>query len=166
MRKHVKSFGLFLFVLCLLLFVPLVRATIFGNIRGIVHDPQHRPIGGVEVTLKAITSAWSQTVQTDQSGQFQFNAFAVGEYTINISQPGFRDVSERVVVTSSSSPVLHFELKIASATQSGQVSCQEHAQEILSPSTRSQSFAPLPDLAASPGVTRTNSLTMITNFVP
>ncbi len=49
MRKHVRSFGLFLFVSCLL-FVPLVRATIFGNIRGIVHDPQHRPIAGVEVT--------------------------------------------------------------------------------------------------------------------
>ncbi len=53
MRTHVRSFGLFLFVSCLLLFVPLVRATIFGNIRGIVHDPQHRPIAGVEVTLKS-----------------------------------------------------------------------------------------------------------------
>ena len=103
MRKYVKSFGLFLFVLCLLLFVPLVRATIFGNIRGIVHDAQHRPIAGVEVTLKSSTSAWSQTVQTDQTGQFQFNAVPVGEYTINITQPGFRDVSERLVITSGSS---------------------------------------------------------------
>lgn len=71
--------------------------------------------------LKSGTSAWSQTVQTEQSGQFQFNAVAVGEYTLNITQPGFRNVSERVVVTSGSSPVLHFKLKIAGATQSVQV---------------------------------------------
>ena len=75
MRKHVRSFGLFLFVLCLL-FVPMVRATIFGNIRGIVHDPQHRPIAGVEITLKSATSAWTQTTQTNPDGEFHFDAVA------------------------------------------------------------------------------------------
>ena len=78
MRKHVRSFGLFLFVSSLLLFVPLLRATIFSNIRGIVHDPQHRPIAGVEVTLKSATSAWTQTVQTEPDGEFHFDAFRSG----------------------------------------------------------------------------------------
>jgi hypothetical protein len=110
MRSYVCRFVPFLLPAALLLFAPVLAATIFGNIRGIVHDAQHRPIAGVEVALKSSTSAWSQTVQTDQTGQFQFNAVAVGEYTINITQPGFRDVSEHIIVTSGSSPVLHFEL--------------------------------------------------------
>src|SRR6202041_1003890 len=166
MRCYVRRFVFFLLSVALLVFSPMLAATIFGNIRGIVHDPQHRPIAGVEVTLKSSTSAWSQTVQTDQSGQFQFNAVAVGEYTINISQPGFRDVSERVVVTSSSSPVLHFELRIAGATQSVQVSAQEQSQEIDTSSSTTQTLVTHADIASSPGATRTNSLAMITNFVP
>ncbi len=27
-------------------------ATIFGSVRGVVHDPQHRPIQGAHVTLE------------------------------------------------------------------------------------------------------------------
>ena len=31
-------------------------ATVFGTVRGIVHDPQHRPIPGSSVVLKAKSS--------------------------------------------------------------------------------------------------------------
>jgi outer membrane receptor protein involved in Fe transport len=166
MWKHVKSFGLFLFVSCLLLFVPVVRATIFGNIRGIVHDPQHRPIAGVDVTLKSLTSAWTQTVQTDPNGEFHFDAVAIGEYSIIIHHPGFRDISENLVLASGSSPLLHFELKIASTTQSVQVSAEEQSQEIDISSSTTQTLVTRSDIVSSPGATRTNSLAMITNFVP
>jgi len=166
MRSFVWRFAPFLFPVALLFFAPVLAATIFGNIRGIVHDAQHRPIAGVEVTLKSSTSARSQTVATDQTGQFQFNAVAVGEYTINITQPGFRDVSERVVVTSGSSPVLHFELKINGATQIVQVTADAQSQEIDTSSSTTQTLVTHSDIAASPGATRTNSLAMITNFVP
>ena len=150
----------------LLLFVPMVRATIFGNIRGIVHDPQHRPIAGVEITLKSATSAWTQTTQTNPNGEFHFDAVAIGEYSITIHHPGFRDVSENLVVTSGSSPLLHFELKIASATQSVEVSAEEQSQEIDTSSSTTQTLVTRSDIASSPGATRTNSLAMITNFVP
>ena len=80
MRKHVRRFGLFLFALALLsIFVPYTRATIFGSIRGIVHDPQHRPVVGVDVTLKSTTSDWSKTTQTDPDGSFSFSAVPVGD---------------------------------------------------------------------------------------
>ena len=36
-------------------------ATIFGSVRGVVHDPQHRPIPGAQVTLKAQNSDWTQS---------------------------------------------------------------------------------------------------------
>ncbi|HWZ54322.1 MAG TPA: carboxypeptidase regulatory-like domain-containing protein, partial [Candidatus Acidoferrales bacterium] len=165
MRKRVQWFRLFLFAAGLLL-VPQLKATIFGDIRGIVHDPQHRPIAGVQVTLQSTTSAWSQTVQTDQGGEFHFDAVAVGEYKIAITHPGFRDIAQPLIVTSGSSPVLHFELKLASATQSVQVTSEEQPQEIDPASSTSETLVTRSDIQSSPGATRTNSLQMITNFVP
>ncbi len=41
-------------VACCLLFASvLARATVFATLRGIVHDPQHRPIAGAQITLNA-----------------------------------------------------------------------------------------------------------------
>ena len=67
----------------------MVWATIFGNVRGIVHDPQHRPVGSAEVVLKALRSDWSHTTETSAEGEFEFNAVPLGDYTISISAPGF-----------------------------------------------------------------------------
>lgn len=50
------------------LFAELSFATIFGTVRGIVHDPQHRPIQGAEVTLRARTSDWTRSIQTNADG--------------------------------------------------------------------------------------------------
>ena len=33
-------------------------ATVFGNIRGVVHDPQHHPVSGAHATLQANDSAF------------------------------------------------------------------------------------------------------------
>jgi len=96
MQKRVKSFGLFLFALCLLMFVPLMRATIFGSIRGVVHDPQHRPIQDANVDLKAQRSDWVQHQQTNGDGEFEFSAVPLGEYTVTIKV--FRDVTAEVKV--------------------------------------------------------------------
>ncbi len=38
-------------------------ATIFGSVRGIVHDPQHRPVENAMVMLRAKTSDWATTSQ-------------------------------------------------------------------------------------------------------
>ena len=47
------------FCLCLAVFLmagPMLQATIFGRVQGIVHDPQHQPMAGASVKLQAITS--------------------------------------------------------------------------------------------------------------
>ena len=56
------------------------QAEIFGTVRGIVHDPQHRPIPGATVDLKAQRSDWLERQQTNDSGEFAFNAVPLGEY--------------------------------------------------------------------------------------
>src|SRR5271155_2469942 len=93
------------------------RATIFGSIRGVVHDPQHRPVADAVVKLKSATSDWTQTVQTDQEGAFSFSAVPLGDYLVTVTKNGFADDQQTVTVVSNSSPTLHYQLKIAAVNQ-------------------------------------------------
>jgi len=78
-----------LFILVLLLIATTALATVFGTVRGIIHDPQHRPVSDTKVVLKARTSDYTQTVQSDVNGDFHFDAVPLGEYTVTVSQPSF-----------------------------------------------------------------------------
>ena len=88
-------------------------ATIFGTVRGIVHDPQHRPVTNAQVTLQARKSAYTQTVQTDGEGQFHFDAVPLGEYSVKVEQTGFETGEQNITVLSGTAPILHLELRIA-----------------------------------------------------
>jgi hypothetical protein len=48
-------------------------ATIFGSVRGVVHDPQHRPIQGAHLTLKAQNSDLTQSQDSKDNGEFLFH---------------------------------------------------------------------------------------------
>lgn len=63
-------------VLCLLAAPILMAAT--GGIRGIVHDPQHRPIGGAQVAVQGPDAAGAIAVQSDANGEFQLNGLQEG----------------------------------------------------------------------------------------
>ena len=97
-------------------------STIFGSVRGIVHDPQHRPIQSAQVTLKAQTSDWTQTVESNANGEFEFRSVPIGTYTVTVSSKGFLNTQQDVIVQSDTSPVLHFELAIAGAKENVVVS--------------------------------------------
>src|SRR6266436_9183607 len=101
----------------LFLSVPAL-ATIFGTVRGIVHDPQHRPITEATVTLKAKTSNYMQTIQTDTEGGFHFDAVPLGEYSVTVSQAGFVTQQQSVMVMSGAARILHFELRLPTQKQS------------------------------------------------
>lgn len=64
-----------LVVFSLSLLVCTADATIFGTVRGVVHDPQHRPVADASVNVKSATSEWRQTAVTDQDGAFSFGGF-------------------------------------------------------------------------------------------
>ncbi|MGB0035084.1 MAG: TonB-dependent receptor [Candidatus Acidiferrales bacterium] len=161
-----REFRFFIFIAALLFFCALANATIFGNIRGIVHDPQHRPIAGVDVKLRSATSDWSRASQTGQDGSFEFDAVPIGEYVLQISKSDFRTIEQRIVVDSNSTPMLHFQLQITSVSQSVQVSAELQSEEVDASSSTTQTLVSRSDIAQTPGATRTNSLAMITDYVP
>jgi outer membrane receptor protein involved in Fe transport len=143
---------------------PLTRATIFGSIRGIVHDPQHRPIAGAQVKLQSRTSHWEHSAQTDQDGVFQFDAVPIGEYTIMITRAGFLDVTQHEVVQSGSSPVLHFPMNISTVSQRVEVKAEPGTIDVETSTTETLVFRSA--IEQTPGANRTNSLAMITDYVP
>ena len=159
-----RKLALSLFVAGCLFSGLSLHATIFGKIQGIVHDPQHRPIAGAAVKLEAITSSWSQTTQTDDNGEFLFTSVPVGDYKITVTQPKFDTTEQTVTVASNSSPILHFQLAIASVNQTTIVVSQADVANVdsVTPTT----LVNRADIAQTPGADRTNSLAMITDYVP
>ncbi|MGB8525107.1 MAG: TonB-dependent receptor, partial [Candidatus Acidiferrales bacterium] len=160
MRKLVLSL---FFAACLFSGLSL-HATIFGKIQGIVHDPQHRPIAGGTVKLEAITSSWSQTTQTDDNGEFLFTSVPVGDYKITVTQPKFDTAEQTVTVASNSSPILHFQLTISSVNQTMVVVSRADVANVdsVTPTT----LVNRADIVQTPGADRTNSLAIITDYVP
>jgi outer membrane cobalamin receptor len=139
-------------------------ATIFGSVRGIAHDQQHRPVAGATVTIKAKTSDWSKNTTTNADGEFEFNAVPIGEYSIFVVAPGFSETTQNLVVRSSTEPVLHFPLNVAGAKETVTVSgAPETAPtDSATPTTLLDRL----DIQQTPGASRTNSLAMITDYVP
>jgi hypothetical protein len=139
-------------------------ATVFGWVRGIVHDPQHRPIQGALVMLRSKSSASTNSVNTDANGEFSFNAVPLGDYTVSVSSPGFVEAAQGVVVNSSTEPVIHFQLNLAGAKETINVS----GAPVLAPTDSATpiTLVDRQDIGRAPGASRSNSLAMITDFVP
>jgi Carboxypeptidase regulatory-like domain/TonB dependent receptor/TonB-dependent Receptor Plug Domain len=155
----------FLAVFWSLLVVSIASATIFGTVRGVVHDPQHRPVAGASVKLKSATSEWTQSAQTDQDGAFSFSAVPVGDYLVAVTKSGFADDQQTVTVASDSSPTLHYQLTIATVNQTATVTeTPENVANVdsVTPTT----LVARADIAQTPGADRTNALQMITDYVP
>ncbi len=143
-----------------------VSATIFGTVRGVVHDPQHRPVADAAVKLKSATSDWTQTAQTDQDGAFLFTAVPVGDYQVTVTRGGFAEEQETVTVVSASSPTLHFQLRIAPVNQTTTVLAEGQEEVANVDSVTPTTLVARADIAQTPGADRTNALQMITDYVP
>jgi outer membrane receptor protein involved in Fe transport len=151
-------------VLYLVVVVSISNATIFGSVRGVVHDSQHRPILDVQISLKAKDSAFTLTTQTDVNGDFHFDAVPVAEYVITASKADFASSEQAMTVLSGTAPVLHFELQLASQIQSVTVSAEAAPgqTESITPTT----LVDREQIQQTPGASRTNSLALITDYVP
>src|SRR5438067_1404311 len=91
-----------------ILWPATICAVTFGDLRGVVHDPDHRPVPGAQVVVKASSSDYSQKLATDMDGSFQVTALPVGAYMITVTKEGFVPSVQESVIASGSAPVLHF----------------------------------------------------------
>ena len=151
-------------ILITVLIAPAAFANVYGAVRGVVHDPQHRPIQDAMVMLKAKSSDWAKSVTTGANGEFQLNAVPLGEYSVSVASKGFAQTAQDVTVISGSVPVVHFQLQVASANEKVTVSALPAvaATDSFTPTTLVSRL----DIERTPGADGTNSMAMITDYVP
>jgi hypothetical protein len=152
-------------ILLLWLIVPVaIWAAIYGSVRGIVRDPDHRPVPNAHVTLKSTGSDYSLSLVTKDDGTFETASVPVGAYRVNVTHDGFAPAAEDVVVVSGSAPVLHFQLVVGTSLEVVNVS--ETAlvanPEVMTPTT----IIDLKEIQMTPGANLSNSLNLITDYVP
>ncbi len=142
---------------------PLHAADV-GSVRGVVHDQQHRPLSDVQVKLRSVTSEWVQSSTTDAQGEFSFMTVPLGDYVLSFSVMDFVPAVQTVTVTSGSSPVAHVRLVKGPAFDTLTVTAAAETA-VLNTATPT-TVVNRQDIARTPGADRSNSLAMITDFVP
>src|SRR5205807_3946552 len=155
----------FIALLGILIFVPIrIHASVFGTVKAIVHDPQHRPVQNAKVVVQSRTSAFRQDGTTDDEGVATLLNVPVGEYDVTVESQGFGKQRQTTTVASGIIEELHFALAVGQVEQTLEVT---GTPETIHPSSStSQTLVDREQIAETPGVDRTNSLSVITDFVP
>jgi TonB dependent receptor/Carboxypeptidase regulatory-like domain/TonB-dependent Receptor Plug Domain len=142
---------------------PICAANV-GSVRGVVHDQQHHPISGAQVTLKSATSELAQSSVTDARGEFSFMTVPLGDYVLTVSDPDFTPAAQAVSVVSGASPVAHVQL--SKGPQLDTLTVTAAAETTVLNTATPSTVVNRMDIERAPGADRSNSLAMITNFVP
>ncbi len=140
-------------------------ATVFATVHGVVHDPQHRPVAGAQVTLQAADSAFTVNATTNSSGEFDLPQAPIGVYQLKIAAKGFAPIDEPVTLSSDTNPVLHILLSIGTEIQTVRVEGLEDslsAIDTVTPTT----LITRAMIDETPGADRTIGMEMITDYVP
>ena len=97
--------------------VPL-SAQSTGAIRGSILDPSGAAIKGATVQIQNPVSRYSQSVKTDNQGNFEFANIPYNPYHISAVAPGFESAEQDADVRSAITLDLKFSLKIGASTES------------------------------------------------
>ncbi len=152
-------------LLLLSLFVTSAQATVFANLHGIVHDPQHRPIAGAHVALHAADSAFTVEATSGADGTFELPQTPIGVYRLEVSAKDFATSAQSITIASGTNPVLHIPLALKGATESVLVeaaTASVSAADTVTPTT----LVTRQDIDETPGASRTDGMEMITDYVP
>src|ERR1039458_4994685 len=139
-------------------------AAVFGSLRGVVHDPDHRPVPGARIAIQSTTSDFAQNLSSGAEGNFETPTLPAGAYRVTVTKEGFAAAAQEVVVVSGSAPVLHFQLFIGATEQSLTVTDTALAAtpEVSTPTT----LVSRREIQTTPGADLSNSLNLITDYVP
>jgi hypothetical protein len=140
-------------------------ATVFATIHGVVHDPQHRPVAGARVLLKAVNSQFSLHTETDGTGEFDLAESPLGMYQLEVVSTGFATFAETITVASGTNPVLHIILDVAGSNQTVTVNGGD-GLAVNTDSATPTTLITRAEIDSTPGASRTLGMQMITDYVP
>ena len=164
-KSPVATLPAALLLVVMLLGAAPLRAADVGSVRGVVHDQQHRPLPEVQVKLKSATSEWVESARTDAHGEFSFMTVPLGDYVLSFSAADFAPAAQAVTVTSGSSPVAHVQL-VKGPPAMDTLTVTAAVETVVVNTATPTTVVNREDIARAPGADRSNSLAMITDFVP
>jgi len=82
----------------------MLMATVFGSLRGVVHDPDHRPVPGAGIVIQSTTSDYAQSLSSGLEGNIETPTLPAGAYRVTVTKEGFAAATQEVVVVSGSAP--------------------------------------------------------------
>ena len=126
MRRQTRGLmGLSIVLVMVCLFTCTVGLGQTGTtaINGNVSDPQDNSIAGATVTITLSGTQSGRSVETDQSGHYQFQALPPGVYTVRVESKGFRSlIRENVELLVATERKVDFKLELGEVSQSVVVS--------------------------------------------
>jgi TonB dependent receptor/Carboxypeptidase regulatory-like domain len=144
--------------------VPLAaRAANVNEVHGVVHDGEHRPVPQASVRLTASSSDWSRSTRSGPKGEFAFAAVPLGDYLLTVGGSGFATTAVHVTVVSGAARSVHVQLSAGETSETVTITA---ALPLTADKFTPTSLVDRQDIELTPGAERTNSLAMITNYVP
>jgi outer membrane receptor protein involved in Fe transport len=140
------------------------RAQDSAMLRGVVHDPQHRPIADARIAISGVTVRGSSSLKSNAEGEFESGNLVPGEYRIAVSAQGFNVLERQVHLKQGKNPILHFQLELSTVTATVQVAGT--AGNLNTETSTVQTAISHKEIERTPGADQTNSLAMITDFTP
>src|SRR5450631_957559 len=117
-----KCFGIFVFALALFLCGQVI-AGVTASISGTVTDPSGAVVSGATVTATNVDTGVATTQSTNTSGFYSFQSLALGNYTIDVNQKGFKEYAQTgLVLDVNSALVVDVKLQVGSASEKVEVS--------------------------------------------
>ena len=130
-----------------------------------VADAQSKPVSGARVRLQSMASEAVLTERTDAQGRFAFPNVELGTYRLSVSRKGFVTSTQPVTVESGYFPSPHVILQRSTKLTEVTVSARAEAPAVVA-SITPITLVSQDDIRGTPGADRTNSLAMITDYVP
>ena len=128
-KRLAEIFRGLLFAILLLLPVALFSQAYFGTVSGEITDPTGAVVPGAKVLLTDQAKGFVFNAKTDSSGRYLFPSIPPGMYTVSVETEGFqKEVRTGIKVDVTENATANLRLKVASATQSVEVS--EQAQQL------------------------------------
>jgi hypothetical protein len=120
--KSGKCFGILILALVLLI-SNQIMAGVTASISGTVTDPSGAVVAGATVTATNTDTGVAATQSTNASGFYSFQSLALGTYTIDVNQTGFKQYAQTgLVLDVNSALVVDVKLQVGAASEKVEVS--------------------------------------------
>ncbi len=91
-------FYLFVFLATLAVALPALAQRTTASIRGVVSDPDGKPVAGIKVGVTKVDTGFNRETSSNASGVYSFADLPVGTYVLSVEAEGYKSVLVQNIV--------------------------------------------------------------------